>query len=65
MYVDGGHEWWKIKVYSELAEFLKHPSPTRKRQLDMTLITYEELFNHSARTDGNCFSEMELTMNDQ
>ncbi|WP_455223264.1 hypothetical protein [Kaarinaea lacus] len=65
MYIDTSHEWWKIKVYNEVAEFLKHPSIARKQQLNVVLTTYEEMFNHSAHTGRDSFSEMELTMNDQ
>ena len=65
MHVDASHEWWKIKVYNEVAEFLKHPSIARKQQLDIVLSNYEEMFNHAGNISRNSFSEMELTMNDQ
>lgn len=65
MNIETNHEWWKIKVYNEVTEFLRHPSLTRKRQLDFLLTEYEEQFNQSTNSTSNCFSEMELTMNGQ
>jgi len=65
MHANVSHEWWKIKVYNEVAEFLKHPSLARKMQLDLALNTYEEIFKHSTGSAGSSFSEMELAMNDQ
>lgn len=65
MNIETNHEWWKIKVYNEVTEFLRHPSLTRKRQLDFLLTEYEEQFSQSTNSTSNCFSEMELTMNGQ
>ena len=65
MNIEINHEWWKIKVYNEVTEFLRHPSLTRKRQLDFLLTEYEEQFSPSTNSTSNCFSEMELTMNGQ
>lgn len=65
MNIEISHEWWKIKVYNEVTEFLRHPSLFRKRQLDILLTEYEELFSQSTNSAHNCFNEMELAMNGQ
>jgi hypothetical protein len=63
MNIEISHEWWKIRVYNEVAEFLRHFSLTRKRQLDILLTEDEVLFSQSTNSAHNCFSEMELAMN--
>jgi len=64
MQVESNPEWWKIKVYNEVSEFLKHPSNARKRQLQTALIEYEEIFNHLSHNDTDNYTDMELSMND-
>ena len=56
-------EWWKIKVYNEVSEYLKYPSAMRKLQLQTALAEYEKMFNQLNDINNNCFHEMELTMN--
>jgi hypothetical protein len=59
-------EWWKMKAYNALADYLKHPNDDRKQQLHTTLAQYEQMFN---RLQGNTdttspFPDMELSMNE-
>ena len=64
MQVESNREWWKIKVYNEVSEFLKHPSSTRKQQLQTALSVYTEMHNQSASSETATYAEMELSMND-
>lgn len=63
MQTEISREWWKIKVYNEVSEFLKHPCANRKQQLQTVLAEYEDIFTHSGDSNTSCFNEMELTMN--
>jgi len=61
---ENSREWWKIKVYNEVSEFLKHLSNARKLQLQTALIEYEQMFNCLSSAETGKHSEMELSMND-
>jgi len=64
MHIESNREWWKIKVYNEVSEYLKHPSNARKQQLQTVLIEYEQVFKHVASTETGKYADMELAMND-
>lgn len=64
MQVESNREWWKIKVYNEVSEYLKHPSNARKQQLQTLLSVYAETHNQSTNTETVTYTEMELSMND-
>ncbi|MGD8560785.1 MAG: hypothetical protein PVF34_11260 [Gammaproteobacteria bacterium] len=66
MQTEYNREWWKMKVYDRLSEYLKHPSDSHRQQLNSALAEYEMMF---AQFTGNsneatCFSDMELSMNE-
>ncbi|WP_455201612.1 hypothetical protein [Kaarinaea lacus] len=64
MLVESNREWWKIKVYNEVSEYLRHPSNARKQQLQTLLTVYAEMHNQSLDSETVTYSEMELSMND-
>lgn len=58
-------EWWKMKAYNALADYLKHPNDDHIQQLHAALAHYEQMFN---RIPGNAdatppFPDMDLSMN--
>lgn len=64
MQVENNREWWRIKVYNQVSEFLKHPNHSRKQQLQTALIEYEEIFNSTANNDPGNYVDLEASMND-
>ena len=64
MNVESNREWWKIKVYNEVSEFLKHPSNARKQQLQTVLSVYADMHNLSTSAETTVYTDMELSMND-
>lgn len=63
MHVQVNQEWLKIKVYNEVAEFLKHPCVDRKLQLQRLLAEYENIFIQLGGNNTSDFTDMEISMN--
>jgi len=64
MHIQTNEEWWKMKVYNEVSQFLKHPNQDQKRNLQTALLKYEEIFNRILSTDVNAFNDLEVSMNE-
>jgi hypothetical protein len=64
MHIESYRDWWKIKVYNEVSEYLKHPSNARKQQLQTVLVEYEQVFKHVTSSETDKYTDMELAMND-
>ena len=65
MQTDINREWWKIKIYNEISNYLRHPSSNSKQQLDIALLEYEQIFRRLATAnDVANLDNMELSMND-
>ena len=64
MQTANNREWWKIKVYNQVSEYLKHPNHHRKQQLQAALVEYEEVFNSLATAEAGKYIDFEASMND-
>ena len=66
MHTEFNREWWKMKVYNEISEYLKHPTDDHKLRLARALAEYEQIFTRLADSanDSSRFISMELSMNE-
>jgi hypothetical protein len=64
MQTDINREWWKMKVYNEVSNYLKYPNTANKQQLHSVLLEYEVIFNRLSNIDDVAsLDNMELSMN--
>lgn len=44
MYIKNTDEWWKLKIYDEVSEFLKKPTERHHNRLLSSLSTYSAFY---------------------
>ena len=59
MYIKPTMEWWKLRVYQDVSEFLKNPSVENRSKLNAGLESYQAFCGQHKSDISNSYDDYE------
>ena len=59
MYIEKTNLWWKMKIYQEVSDFLKHPTKKNLTRLYTALHSYNDFAERHSVNTQNTYDEHE------
>lgn len=59
MYTETTIEWWKLRIYQEISDFLNNPSAEKQSKLNTSLESYQAFCQRHKPRAGSSYDDYE------